>query len=297
MPIGCIVFDTDFKVIQWTPAAERIIGYSREEVLDRDSLEFLVTPEVQASSSAIRQRLASGDFAAHSVNQNITKDGRTIMAEWYNTPLRNTQGDVVAVLSMVQDITERQQVEEQLRESRARVTAELAAMTRLQQVSTRLMPSSDSRTMLLEIVDAAIALTGADMGSIQLLEGSARTLRTVASRGLEQPFLDLVDSLPEGYAAWGAAMQQGKRVIVEDVTTSSLFAGSPALEAVLEAGVGSVQSTPLVARSGRLVGMLSTHCRLVHRPNERDLGVLDLLARQAADWDRAHPGRAGAPGQ
>jgi PAS domain S-box-containing protein len=72
--------------------------------------------------------------------------------------------------------------------------------------------------------------------------------------------------------------------VVEDVTTSSLFAGSPALEAVLEAGIGSVQSTPLVARSGRLVGMLSTHRRLVHQPDERDLGVLDLLARQAADW-------------
>src|ERR687896_2436271 len=40
----------------------------------------------------------------------------------------------------------------------------------------------------------------------------------------------------------------------------------------------------MVARSGRLVGILSTYCRLPHRPTDRDLGILDLLARQAADW-------------
>src|SRR5918999_540177 len=40
----------------------------------------------------------------------------------------------------------------------------------------------------------------------------------------------------------------------------------------------------MVAASGRLVGILSTYCRLPHRPTDRDLGILDLLARQAADW-------------
>jgi PAS domain S-box-containing protein len=157
-------------------------------------------------------------------------------------------------------------------------------MTRLQQVSTRLMPSSESTTLLLEIVDAAIAVTDADMGNIQLRDPASGTLRIVASRGFEQSFLDFFNTVPAGDAACGAAMRQGKRVIVEDVTTSSVFAGSPALAPVLEAGVRSVQSTPLVARSGRVVGILSTHCRSPHRPSERDLGVLDLLARQAADW-------------
>ncbi len=284
MPIACIVFDSDFKILQWNPAAERIFGYAREEVLDQNLLEFLVTPEVRRSGSEILHRLMSGDMAAHSVNENITKDGRTIIGEWHNTPLRNAEGDVIAVLSMVQDITERQQAEEQLRESRERLTADLATMTRLQQVSTRLVPSSETTTLLLEIVDTAIAVTAADMGNIQLLDPASGTLRIVASRGLEQPFLDFFNSGSGGDGACGAAMRQGKRVIVEDVTTSSIFAGSPELEPMMEAGIRSVQSTPLMARSGRLVGMLSTHCRLPHRPDERDLGVLDLLARQAADW-------------
>jgi len=41
-------------------------------------------------------------------------------------------------------------------------------------------------------------------------------------------------------------MQRGERVVVEDVTTSPVFAGTAALDVVLAAGVRAVQSTPLL---------------------------------------------------
>ena len=78
-------------------------------------------------------------------------------------------------------------------------------------------------------------------------------------------------------------MHRGERVVIEDVTKSEIFAGTPALDVLLAAGVRGVQSTPLVGRSGALVGMLSTHYRIPKRPANRDLALLDLLARQAAD--------------
>jgi len=74
-----------------------------------------------------------------------------------------------------------------------------------------------------------------------------------------------------------------ERVVVEDVTQHPEFVGKPALDVLLGAGVRAVQSTPLCARSGRLLGMLSTHSRTQRRPPERDLRLLDLLARQLAD--------------
>jgi signal transduction histidine kinase len=45
----------------------------------------------------------------------------------------------------------------------------------------------------------------------------------------------------------------------------------------------AVQSTPMISRTGALVGMLSTHFSEPHRPSERDLRLIDLMARQAAD--------------
>jgi light-regulated signal transduction histidine kinase (bacteriophytochrome) len=78
-------------------------------------------------------------------------------------------------------------------------------------------------------------------------------------------------------------MELRERVIVEDVEESPIFAGTPALEVLRAAGVRAVQSTPIISRAGVLVGMLSTHYWAPTRPSERDLRLIDLLARQAAD--------------
>jgi GAF domain-containing protein len=59
--------------------------------------------------------------------------------------------------------------------------------------------------------------------------------------------------------------------------------GTPDREAYLQAGMGAAQSTPLISRDGRLIGMLSTHWRQPHYPSESELRRFDILARQAAD--------------
>jgi two-component sensor histidine kinase len=53
---------------------------------------------------------------------------------------------------------------------------------------------------------------------------------------------------------------------------------------MLDAGVCAVTSTPLMASSGNLLGMISTHFVTPHRPSERELHLMDLLARQTADY-------------
>ena len=55
------------------------------------------------------------------------------------------------------------------------------------------------------------------------------------------------------------------------------------MAALLDAGIRAAQSTPLISRSGKMLGMISSHWRKPHAPTERDLRLLDILARQAAD--------------
>src|SRR5215471_1535281 len=144
------------------------------------------------------------------------------------------------------------------------------------------MADADSSSLLHDVLDAAIEITGADMGNVQLLDQGV--LKIVAQRGFEKPFLEFFDSVREGNAACGAALLRGERVIVEDVSTSPVFAGSPARDVVLAAGVTAVQSTPLIARSASLIGVFSTHFRQPHRPDDRELRLLDLLAHQAVSF-------------
>src|SRR6185295_7421884 len=80
----------------------------------------------------------------------------------------------------------------------------------------------------------------------------------------------------------GIALATGKRAIVNfDAPNRPDPDGSNRLH--LEAGYRSAQSTPLISRTGRPIGILSTHWHAHHTPSERESRFLDLLARQAAD--------------
>jgi signal transduction histidine kinase/DNA-binding response OmpR family regulator len=179
-------------------------------------------------------------------------------------------------------LIELRQAEEQVRSLNDRLLADLGRLTRLQQVSTRLVQTTHLAELLEEILDAAIEITDADMGNIQLFEGGA--LRIVAQRGFERPFLEYFRSVKDPSAACGAAMLARERVVVDDVRTDPIFAGTPAGEALLAAGARAVQATPLLSRSGRLLGIFSTHYRTTLRCNGAALPFFDMLARQAADF-------------
>ncbi|MBD6619917.1 PAS domain S-box protein [Komarekiella sp. 'clone 1'] len=112
-PIGVIEWNTKFEVQEWNPAAERIFGYSRSEVLGR-YFEFLVPETVREHVKRLTDALLRQQGGTSSVNENITIDNRTIICEWYNSPLVAMNGDVIGVASMVLDITERKQAEQSL---------------------------------------------------------------------------------------------------------------------------------------------------------------------------------------
>jgi signal transduction histidine kinase len=75
----------------------------------------------------------------------------------------------------------------------------------------------------------------------------------------------------------------GQRFAATDIEKCDLIVGTPDFDVYRETGIRAVQSTPLVSRSGRVVGMISTHWRHAHEPSEHALRLLDILARQAAD--------------
>jgi len=117
MPIACVEFDAQFRFAHLNPAAERIFGFSEAELLGQD-VQRLVTASARQHVAGILRRITAGEMSAHSINENVTKDGRTITCEWFNTPLKDDQGRFVGLLSMAQDITQRKRAEEELRNSR-----------------------------------------------------------------------------------------------------------------------------------------------------------------------------------
>ena len=137
-------------------------------------------------------------------------------------------------------------------------------------------------TLLTGILDVVIEGTRADMGNIQLFDSQTGRLQIHVHRGFERAFLEFFNSVREGQAACGTALKSGRRVIVADVADSSAFPRSELVEVLLDAGVRAVQSTPVVGRSGRFWGVLSTHYRNVYQPTPKDLQLIDYYANWAA---------------
>lgn len=106
MPLAHILFDAEGRFLAWNAGAERLFGYSRQEIIGQ-SADSIVPPQTRSQVAQILQRLTQGDLTAHSINENLTKSGQTIICEWYNTPLFTPKSQFAGILSMVQDITDR----------------------------------------------------------------------------------------------------------------------------------------------------------------------------------------------
>jgi signal transduction histidine kinase/ActR/RegA family two-component response regulator len=146
---------------------------------------------------------------------------------------------------------------------------------------------------LLEMLDAAIWITRAEKGNVQLFDDAALALRIAVQRGFEAPFLDFFRSVDcDEASVCGVALAARQRVVVEDVRGHAIFVGQPSLQVLLDANVQAVQSTPLVSSRGTVLGMISTHFSRPHQPSAREFRLLDLLARQVADYVERRRGEA-----
>ena len=112
-PLAVIEWNRNFEIKEWNQAAERIFGYTKSEVLGR-SFHFLVTDDFKILLKEMLNSFVNQKQRMLSTNENLTKDGRKIICEWYNYPLISTSGEVVGIASMAFDITERKLAEEQL---------------------------------------------------------------------------------------------------------------------------------------------------------------------------------------
>jgi signal transduction histidine kinase len=190
-------------------------------------------------------------------------------------PVKDIRGCVIGLVISLIDTTERKKAE-------AALGADLGGISLLRDLSMRLIVEDDIHTFYQGIIDAAVILAKANTGTLQIFEKGS--LRFVSSHGVHQPFLDYFADADKVASACGRAAQRNERVIVPDVETSPIFAGTPSLQVLLDANIRASQSTPLVSRKGELLGVLNTHWNRPYEPNEQDLWRIDLLVRQAADF-------------
>ncbi|MUL35172.1 GAF domain-containing protein [Gloeocapsopsis dulcis] len=266
---AAFVVDRNLRYLLAEGEALAIAGFKPEDLVGKTIFEVL-PPDLAASYEVLyRQALAGEPFEHehHAHDRFYISRGK---------PLRSANGEVYAVLVVSYDITERRQAE-------AAAAAEIEDTQRLRELGARLVSEDDIQTLYQEIVATAIALTHADAGTIQILEEETQEILLLASQGLEQKTVEYFYRLDaSSNTVCGIALATRKRAMINYDVPASVDPGG-SLQKLVEAGFLCGQSTPLISRSGRAIGMVSTHWGKHHRPTERELRFLDLLARQAAD--------------
>lgn len=271
--LGTIFWTLDGRIIGANNKFLEMTGYTRDDLATGQLRWSELTPRIYWPSDerALAQLRSTGVDIPYE-KEFIRKDGTRVPIIIGAAMLDETHQEGVA---FVLDITERKQAEMGL-------ARDLEAVTRLQEVGSLFVREDNLQAVLEHVVEAAIAISKADFGNIQLLD-PVSGLRIAAQRGFPQWYVDFWNEVTAGNGSCGTALASGKRVIISDVEQSNIFVGTRGLEMQRRAGVRAVISTPVVSRNGKPLGMFSTHFKTAYQPDEHTLKLLDLLAGQAAD--------------
>ncbi|MBV8803067.1 MAG: GAF domain-containing protein [Gammaproteobacteria bacterium] len=155
----------------------------------------------------------------------------------------------------------------------------------LQQISSRLIEEENVERLYEQIIEVAKAVMHSDAVSMQVYIPEKKALHLLACNGFHSSVLQFWQWMPIEYcnSTYARAMAERKRVVVSDLENCHFLRNTNILEFYRTSGIRSVQSTPLVSRTGEIVGMISNYWKGVHQPSERDFALLDVIIRQAAD--------------
>ncbi len=139
-PLAVVEWDSQMRINRWSKRAEKIFGWRAEDVVQKCPSDWeFIYPEDLPDVTTIISKLLDGTQPRNTIaNRNYKKDGSVVHCEWYNSALFDETGKLVSVISLIQDVTQRVQVEERLREK----TTDLeTAISHLQRTQAQLIQS------------------------------------------------------------------------------------------------------------------------------------------------------------
>lgn len=117
-PIAIIEWDSNYRVIEWNAAAERIFGFSRTQAIGRHASFIMLNGSRESTDASFHRLISAGD--SRNISQSRRADGQIIVCQWSHTRISDELTRSHRLLSIAEDITEKRRAEEALSLSEAK---------------------------------------------------------------------------------------------------------------------------------------------------------------------------------
>lgn len=106
--------DSEGVILSWTPGAERMLGYSKKEMIGRQVYEIIPEDMRDQARETIRDQMLGQVGVLHEETRRLSKDGKSVPVFLTRVPLKNPQGQIVSLLAILKDISEEKKLQEQV---------------------------------------------------------------------------------------------------------------------------------------------------------------------------------------
>ncbi|MEW5938138.1 MAG: HD domain-containing phosphohydrolase [Chloroflexota bacterium] len=270
LPVACILLGQDSAIEFINQAAEEIFGYSLEESRGRHPADLLVPANDRESLLRFLEGIPEAKTGPR-VMGNRTKSGKTLVCKWHSKSLRDERGEWLGTLIAVQDVSNEQFAEEQLKRQVERLRA-------LRTIDLAISGCADIQTILNVVLHEAMNRLMMSAAVLLIYDPVMNLLKFAAGRGLYTDALQFTALHPgEGYA--GRAALEKTLIRVPSLNPDKTdFLRSPNFK---REGFKSYYCVPLLSK-GKIVGVLESFHRSYFVPDREWLDFFETLGGQAA---------------
>jgi PAS domain S-box-containing protein len=256
--------DLNGVVVSWNPGAERLFGYSAEEMVGKP-ITMIIPDHLKSEESGILERIRRGERIEHYETLRRCKDGRVVDVSLTVSPMRNEHGTIVGASKIARDVTARKRAEAVM----GRRADEQAALYRF---TNRLYRAETLKDIYAAALDAIMDAMHCSRASILRCDTDG-VMRFVAWRGLSEGYRRATT----GHSPWTLQDANPEPVCMTDVDRAEL--DQPLKTIVKQEGIGALAFIPLMAE-GRLVGKFMVYYDTAREFDPEQMELALTLARQ-----------------
>ncbi|HEX8559503.1 MAG TPA: ATP-binding protein [Pyrinomonadaceae bacterium] len=281
-----IATDLEGRVTYWNRHAERLYGWAAEEVVGRNVLELTPADADASRAAEIMSRLAAGETWSGEFNLR-RRDGSVFPAHVTDTPIHDAGGNLVGVVGVAADITERRRGEAAVRDAERRARRDYETLLhRLTHLAESLGTARDHLTIFRDLRDFAVVSVPC-AGIFISLYDEARDVRVAqyAWGDGEEADVSLLPEMPVTATGPNSQAVRTRQVVITNDYWATMQSGGGRLSVLVGPDNGLRPQSSLVApmaTMGRIVGAVEVQSYENHAYREEHVTAMKMAANLAA---------------